>query len=87
MDNKLQKNLDRITAIKTSIRAHKKNIKLLHHNAIHHKKMSDRHIAYRVVSFNNLGRSEARYRWSVKNLSMQIVLLENELQTLIEYGM
>jgi len=86
VNNKLQKNFDRIATIRTNIRAHKKNIKLLHHNATYHKKMNDRHIAYRVVSFNNLGRSEARYRWTVKNLSLQIILLEKELETLIECG-
>jgi hypothetical protein len=84
--NKLQNSLDRISAIKAEIKAHKKNIKLLHHHALHHKTISDRQVAYRVVSFNNLGRSEARYRWSVKNLSMQIILLEKELETLNEYG-
>jgi len=78
--------LQRKSEIIQCIKLHERNIKLLHFHAIHQRKILNRGIPFRIVSFDNLGRSEARYRWSVKQLTMQIILLQNELSTLKIYG-
>jgi hypothetical protein len=84
--NKLQKVISRIAVIKLEVGFHKDNIALLHHHARNYQEVVERHQSCRKVSFTSIARSEQRYLWTVNNLSMQIVLLERELETLMEYG-
>jgi hypothetical protein len=86
LSKKSKKTIKRIEIIQADIKAHKKNIKLLHLYARGYVAPKRDEYAPRVVKYSCIPKSEKRYRWTVQNLSIQIALLEQELETLIEYG-
>ncbi|MDR3490992.1 MAG: hypothetical protein P4M12_02975 [Gammaproteobacteria bacterium] len=87
MQNKSEKTKQRIEEIKSSIKAHKKNIKLLHFYAIHHLRVPSAEDKPRFVNFNAIGRYDAFRNDTLKNLTDQIFELEIELKALTEYGL
>lgn len=83
--NKSQKTQDRIVIIENDLRIHRKNVRLLRTNFKYHLGMNDSY-APRKIKFSYIPRCENNFRFTLENISKQILLLERELQVLIEYG-
>jgi hypothetical protein len=86
LENKSNRTKERIETIKISLKAHKKNIKLLQKTANGRMKLPAFEKQARVVNYNAIGRSEVIRRLTLKNLTDQVSTLNIELVTLLEYG-
>lgn len=85
--SKSDKTKQRITQITESIKAHRKNIKLLKSKSEYHLPIKEGEtFAPRVIKFTCIPRCDKRYRYTLRNLSDQINSLKQELTLLIEYG-
>jgi hypothetical protein len=84
--SKSKNTLARIGVIKDSIKAHKKNIKLLYAFVNKRPEISSMRNQIRIVHYNAIGRNEATRHMTIKNLKDQIYALEIELKALVEFG-
>ena len=76
---------ERIKAIQTDLKYHRRCVRRLYAYAEGRRKIDMTPYAPRVIKFTCIGRSESRFRWSIQNISSQIMLLERELDTLFKY--
>ncbi len=84
--SKTQKTYKRILAIKSALKYHRGNINLLNSYELNRKKIPTANKKYRLVNFNPITSNEKIRLMTLKNLKDQVVSLEIELATLIEYG-
>lgn len=86
LKNKSQKTRDRIKYIRSELKSHYKTIRSLNYFARHFVPIRKANFAPRIVKYSSIPRSEERYRWTLKNITDQVTLFENELMILIKYG-
>lgn len=83
---KSEKVQERINIIKTHMKHHLKSIKRLSESVKYQRKMALSPHAPRVIKYSCIPRSEARFQWTIQNITDQVKLLEVELKTLINYA-
>lgn len=76
----------RIDEIESTLKSHKSSIRLLNKYAKLRAPSKKHNSAPRIVKFNSLPKSEACFRWTIKNLTDQTLKLEIELAILKQYG-
>jgi hypothetical protein len=86
LDTKSRKILERIEVIKKCVIAHRKNIVVLQQYANSNFNPKKNCYAPRLARYNRIPRSETRYLETLQNLSIQVMLLENEIQVLLKWG-
>lgn len=87
---KSRKTLERIEAVQTDIESYKNSIELLHAYAegratLHGKGCTDRAVQ-RFMCRQRTKEDDERMQWTLKNIGLQMKLLERELDVLLEYG-
>lgn len=85
--SKSEKTQHRINFVKESIKAHRKNIKLLQSKIKTPQPIKTGELyAPRIIQYYSLPKCIKRYYFTVKNLTDQINELNKELAVLLEYG-
>ena len=85
LKNRIQKTMDRITAINTAIDAHQDNIELINSYADGKITLKVDNREARTVNYYCIPQCEKRYRFTLKNLIDQVLRLKEELVILNEY--
>lgn len=86
MARKSYKTKKRIENIQHDLKSHHNNIHLLRSAYKAHQSFNKNIFSPRVIKYTSIPKSENLYQFTLTNISSQIVLLEKELATLIEYG-
>ena len=86
LKNKSQTTQDHIDNIKLSLKAHRKNIKLLRDYYLSIKKLECDNGEPRIITHFKIPKCEKRYRSTLQNLTKQITMLKHELEILIKHG-
>jgi hypothetical protein len=74
-----KKTLTRIMQIENAIKMHQNNITNLY-------AYSSNRLTLRETKYRRTKEDEICMRWTIQNLTEQLILLQNELATLLEYG-
>ena len=83
---KSQKTRERIDEIKVNLESYHDSINLLHGYAEGRLTMKGGDYCDRAALIKRKPEDDERYLWTLKNLKMQMLLLERELETLMRYG-
>lgn len=77
---------ERIDAIKIEIKFYRKSIKHLTECVLYQRKIDKTPYAPRIIKYSCIPRSERLFQWTLANITVQMKLLEVELNTLIKYS-
>lgn len=86
LKNKSKTTQDRIDNIKISLKAHRKNIKLLMEYYFGIRKLECDNDQEIVITHFSIPKCEKRYQSTIQNLTTQITMLEDELAILKIHG-
>jgi hypothetical protein len=86
LNKKTLKVRERIESIITDIKSHRHSVELLDGYATGHLTLRGNLYTEGAKRYRRTKEDEKRYHWTRNNITLQIALLEKELEVLIEYG-